>query len=56
MTKNKSTYGPLLIDEVKESEILITAYGFLMTAIQTNMGWCCVCREFLLRAPGQHVD
>ena len=51
ITKAKSKYEPLIIDEVKESDIMITAYGFLVSAIQINKGWCCYCREFPYALP-----
>ena len=49
--KNKCKYEPLNIDKVKECEIMITAYGFLVSQIQYNKGWCCVCREFPYALP-----
>ena len=30
---------------------MITAYGFLVSMIQINKGWCCVCREFPYALP-----
>ena len=30
---------------------MITAYGFLVSQIQINKGWCCVCREFPYALP-----
>ena len=49
--KNKCKYQPLDIDKVKECEIMITAYEFLVSQIQYNKGWCCVCREFPYALP-----
>ena len=50
MAKAKSKYEPLIIDEVKACEIMITAYGFLVSQIQYNKGWCCL-REYPYALP-----
>ena len=50
IAKAKSKYEPLIIDEVKACEIMISAYGFLVSMIQINKGWCC-CSQFPFALP-----
>ncbi len=53
ITKSRSNYGPLYVDEVKEMDILVSAYGFLVNLIMTNKGWCksFKCRDFPYALP-----
>ena len=50
IAKAKSKYEPLIIDEETKCEIMISAYGFLVSMIQIDKGWCC-CSKFPFALP-----
>ena len=47
----KSPIPATYVDEVKEMQIMITAYGFVVNLIMTNKGWCPSVRDFPYALP-----